>query len=121
MDEERAHIIARAALISGASQIEEMAEAPGGGHIVTLVDPEGFPVNLIYGQSAAAPTSFHPENLLVNTESEKPRVRKFQRFEPGPAAVHKVGGHTPIHIYMQQTQLPTERFETPTLTDPRRR
>lgn len=66
-----------------------MVDAPGGGHIVTVTDPEGFPVNLIYGQTLTS-VSRKPENLLVNTESEKPRVRKFQRFEPGPAAVHKV-------------------------------
>ena len=79
----------RAALIPGATKIEEMKDAPGGGHIVTLTDTEGFPINIIYGQGQA-PARQRPENLLVNTETEKPRVRKFQRFDPGPAAVHKV-------------------------------
>ncbi|KAF2232175.1 hypothetical protein EV356DRAFT_534846 [Viridothelium virens] len=80
----------KAALIPGASKIEEMTDAPGGGHIITLIDPEGFPINLIYGQTLA-PAGQKPESLLVNTEAEKPRVRKFQRFNPGPAAVHKLG------------------------------
>ncbi|KAI9711543.1 MAG: hypothetical protein M1820_002107 [Bogoriella megaspora] len=80
----------KAALIPGASKIEEMSEAPGGGHIVTLTDLEGFPVNLVYGQTPA-PAGQKPESLKFNTESEKPRIRKFQRFEPGPAAVHKLG------------------------------
>lgn len=69
-----------------------MSDAPGGGYIVTIKDPEGFPVNFIYGQTTASPGPL-PEKLIVNDESTKPRVRKFQRFEPGPAAVHKVGQH----------------------------
>ena len=75
-------------MIPGATKIEEMTDAPGGGHIVTLTDAEGFPINLIYGQAQAL-SGQKPEKLLVNTESEKTRVRKFQRFEPGPAAIHK--------------------------------
>lgn len=70
-------------------EIEEMKDAPGGGHILTLKDPEGFPVNLIYGQEPAE-RGQAPPNLVVNFEMEKPRKREFQRFTPGPAAVHKV-------------------------------
>ena len=66
-----------------------MRDAPGGGHIATILDPEGFPVNFIYGQTPAQPGDM-PEKLVFNDESTKARVRKFQRFEPGPAAVHKV-------------------------------
>ena len=66
-----------------------MEDAPGGGYIVSITDPEGFPVNFIYGQTPAQAGS-PPEKLIYNDESTKPRVRKFQRFEPGPAAVHKV-------------------------------
>lgn len=32
-----------------------------------------------------------PEKLVFNDESSKPRQRHFQRFQPGPAAVHKLG------------------------------
>ena len=71
-------------------KIEEMSDAPGGGHILTLHDPEGFAVNLIYGQ-AAAPKSQLPEKVIYNDETDKPRVRKFNRYTPGPAAVHKLG------------------------------
>ena len=69
--------------------IEPMKEAPGGGFIVTLIDAEGFPMNLTYGQSTAQPGN-RPEKLFVNDEFDKPRVRKFLRYQPGPAAVHKV-------------------------------
>ena len=66
-----------------------MKDAPGGGHIVSILDPEGFPVNFICGQTPAQPKEM-PEKLVFNDESTKPRARKFQRFEAGPAAVHKV-------------------------------
>jgi hypothetical protein len=66
-----------------------MKDAPGGGHIASILDPEGFPVNFIHGQTPAQPQQM-PEKLMINDESTKPRARKFQRFEPGPAAVHKV-------------------------------
>ncbi|KAL3455997.1 Glyoxalase/Bleomycin resistance protein/Dihydroxybiphenyl dioxygenase [Aspergillus heterothallicus] len=80
----------RATALQPSSKIKELPEAPGGGHIVTLHDPEGFPVNLIYGQKSAEPTNV-PEKLTYNYEYEKPRIRKFQRFKAGPAAVHKLG------------------------------
>lgn len=64
--------------------------APGGGWMVTLRDPEGFPVNLIWGQTAVERREF-PEKVILNDETDKPRVRKFNRFTTGPAAVHKLG------------------------------
>ena len=82
----------KAAALPGASKLEEMLDAPGGGHIVTLTDPEGYPVNLIHGQTPRAVDSNHmPEILDTNFETHKPRVAAFRRFKPGPAAVHKLG------------------------------
>ncbi|KAK3663876.1 hypothetical protein LTR22_005337 [Elasticomyces elasticus] len=75
---------------SPSSGNEELTEAPGGGYMLTLHDPEGFPINLLYGQEAAAKGDY-PEKVIVNDEVDKPRVRKFNRFTPGPAAVHKLG------------------------------
>lgn len=75
--------------------IEEMKDAPGGGYIVSIADPEGFPVNFVFGQERKQPQEM-PEKLLINYEDEKPRQRKFQRFEPGPAAVHKVSSFQKI-------------------------
>jgi hypothetical protein len=80
----------KAAKVDGAGKIEELIDAPGGGHMITLHDPEGFPINLIHGQSKKEPGPF-PEILTTNYESSKPRVARFQRFKPGPAAVHKLG------------------------------
>ena len=70
--------------------IQEMKNAPGGGHIVSIEDPEGFPVNFIYGQAPVTEERKKPAKLIVNDETDKPRQRKFQRFDPGPAEVHKV-------------------------------
>ncbi len=79
----------KAAKLNGAGNIHDMPEAPGGGSIITLIDAEGMPMNLVYGQS---PADLGPDRskLLINYEREKPRVRRFQRFQEGPAAVHKV-------------------------------
>ena len=69
--------------------VETLESAPGGGHLVTLHDPEGMPINFIHGQHPALPAPLlNP--LVLNYEEEKPRKRQFQRFQPGPAAVHKV-------------------------------
>ncbi|EIT83398.1 hypothetical protein AO1008_00396 [Aspergillus oryzae 100-8] len=62
----------------------------GGGFLATLTDPEEFPVNLMFGQKPAEKGAI-PEKLTINYEEEKPRIRKFQGFTPGPAAVHKLG------------------------------
>ncbi|KAJ6023496.1 uncharacterized protein N7446_013859 [Penicillium canescens] len=80
----------RATQLPTAGKIEDLTGAPGGGYMVTLTDPEGFPMNLLFGQTPATPGTY-PEKLELNYETEKPRVRRFLRFQPGPAAVHKLG------------------------------
>ncbi|KAI1431049.1 trihydroxytoluene oxygenase [Xylaria sp. CBS 124048] len=82
----------RAAKLPGSSDIQNLEEAPGGGSLVTVYDPEGFPVNLIHGQAARVPVpEEQPSQLAYNFENEKPRVREFLRFKQGPAAIHKLG------------------------------
>ncbi|KOC10384.1 trihydroxytoluene oxygenase [Aspergillus flavus AF70] len=73
-----------------ASDIQELSDVPGGGFLDTLTNPEEFPVNLMFGQKPAEKGAI-PEKLTINYEEEKPRIRKFQGFTPGPAAVHKLG------------------------------
>jgi hypothetical protein len=80
----------KASKLPNASAIQKLADAPGGGFMVTVIDPSGFPVNLLYGQVPAERGPV-PSALSVNYEVDKPRKRAFQRFEPGPAAVHKLG------------------------------
>ncbi|KAB5549529.1 hypothetical protein GE09DRAFT_1174441 [Coniochaeta sp. 2T2.1] len=53
---------------------KEMVDAPGGGFIVTVQDALDSPLNFAWGQSL-----------------HKPRKKRFQRFEPGPADVYKLG------------------------------
>lgn len=80
----------KASKVPGAGRIQDLQHAPGGGKLLTLTDPEGFPVNVIHGQKPS-PTGDLPQKVIYNDESDKPRVRKFNRFTPGPAAVHKLG------------------------------
>ena len=69
--------------------IQKLSDAPGGGYIASIRDPEGFPVNFTYGHEPAQIGTL-PEKLIFNDESSKPRLGKSLRFEPGPAAIHKV-------------------------------
>ncbi|KIW11425.1 hypothetical protein PV08_10725 [Exophiala spinifera] len=71
--------------------VEEMKDAPGGGYIATIADPEGFPVNFIWGQAEVKEERAKPAKLQINDEVDKPRQKAFQRFDPGPAEVHKLG------------------------------
>ena len=79
----------KAAKLEGAGKIETLHDAPGGGYLLTLTDQDRFPVNLIFGQKPAE-TGKLPEKLILNYEEDKQRIRQFQRFQQGPAAVHKV-------------------------------
>ncbi|KAI0398036.1 trihydroxytoluene oxygenase [Xylariaceae sp. FL0594] len=84
--------LARAARLPGSSDIQELVNSPGGGFFITVRDPEGFPINLICGQQEREPLpEEQPKKLVYNFENEKPRVREFLRFKPGPAAIHKLG------------------------------
>ena len=66
------------------NRVEQMSDAPGGGYIATIRDPEGFLASFKNGRIACGSRNV-PEILIVNNESVKPRI-----FEPEPAAVHKV-------------------------------
>ena len=69
-----------------------MTNAPGGGKILTVNDPEGFPVNFIYGVAHHEARTRAPQpKLIFNDEVHKPRQRQFQRFVEGPAEVYKLG------------------------------
>ncbi len=58
--------------------------------MLTLHDPEGFPMNLMWGQTPAEVGKL-PKKLIHNFEADKSRTREFLRFKTGPAAVHKLG------------------------------
>lgn len=65
-------------------------DAPGGGEVVRLVDPSGFIVDAVTGQSDAAPLS-HREPLVLNNGVTQPRVNATQRPPLEPSAVLRLG------------------------------
>lgn len=72
--------------------------------MVTIPDPEGFSVHIIFGQEPVT-SKPAPEKLPLNYEIEKERIRKFQRFQPGPAEVHKVSPLLGAFITVRQGRL----------------
>jgi hypothetical protein len=80
-----------ATFLPGATPILDL-KAPGGGKIVTFFDPvDNFPFHLVYNQTPVEMTQTFPE-LSYNFPTVKHRdVSKTQRFEKGPAPIHKLG------------------------------
>ena len=70
-------------------QVEDSIE-PGGGKIVRLVDPDGYRVEIVAGQTND-PTDNPLTDGLFNTSSAKPRLREPVRLDPGPAHVRRIG------------------------------
>jgi Glyoxalase/Bleomycin resistance protein/Dioxygenase superfamily len=81
--------------LPGGEAIVELKDLPGGGFTTMIRDPEGFPINFIYGQTLCPTSESHmlPEAapLIINHPTEKLRKGLFQRFSHGPAPVHKLG------------------------------
>ena len=69
--------------------VEDLSE-PGGGKIVRLTDPDGYTVEIIAGQTNAAPEP-PIADLPFNTAATKPRLRSAIRLEPAPAHVRRIG------------------------------
>ncbi|KAF5002933.1 hypothetical protein FDECE_10488 [Fusarium decemcellulare] len=81
-----------ASKLPGASQIKWLDDSPGGGNLVTIIDPDDFPVNLIYGQVQDKEVEANiPPELILNYETKKQRLGAYQRFTQGPAAVYRIG------------------------------
>lgn len=76
----------------GASAISVLDDHPGGGEQVTLEDPMGHPVHLIFGWQEKKPQPTNLEKLTVNYKDDKSRKGRFQRFQRGtPVPVHRWG------------------------------
>lgn len=88
--------LVKASKMETAGEIVPLSDAPGGGSMVTVLDPEGHPINFIHGQEPAE-TVPAQEKLIVNYPEEKPRQKKFNRFAEGPAAVYKVNIHPVLY------------------------
>ncbi|KAK5722041.1 hypothetical protein LTR17_014477 [Elasticomyces elasticus] len=78
-----------------ASKIVRMSDAPGGGSILSLTDPEGLFGELDARTAANGSRDSAAESDLQRRHGKaracRAKVRQFNRFIPGPAAVHKLG------------------------------
>ncbi|KAL1629784.1 hypothetical protein SLS56_005307 [Neofusicoccum ribis] len=79
-----------------ASPIREI-DAPGGGKIVTIEDPNCFLVGFVFGQNLRqfgdSDSAIQLERTppTPNTANSKLRKGTYRRFEKGPSPVHKLG------------------------------
>jgi catechol 2,3-dioxygenase-like lactoylglutathione lyase family enzyme len=80
--------LARLAAAEGV-RVEDSA-APGGGKIVRLVDPDGYLVEVVAGQTPAAPLD-PGADAPRNSAHGKARLRAPLRIAPGPATVVRLG------------------------------
>ena len=78
----------RASYLPGASSIVTAAD-PGHGKIVTLHDPNGFEIRLLFGQELLDEKPKEP--TAVNTPLEKRRKGEFVRVQQSPSLIHKLG------------------------------
>jgi hypothetical protein len=96
-----------AAAHPSASPVED-SDAPGGGKLVTLEDPNGFRVGFVFGQKLRDGDGPVPPlektNPMSNMALEKPRKGTFRRFKTGPSPVHKLGHYGFI--------VPASKFES---------
>jgi len=99
----------RLAQIQGASAIEQI-EHPGGGKQVRLLDPSGFIVEAICGQSASVPLP-HRAALSLNLADKQPRINKAQRPPVAPPEILRLG-HVVIEVadYQATCAWYTEHF-----------
>jgi hypothetical protein len=95
----------------GGSEIVQLDGHPGGGQYVTLTDPAGHPVHLVYGweekeknpdpdpvEQKRETDDPNLQKLVVNYADDKPRKGKFHRFQRGrPAPVHRWGHYGVIY------------------------
>ena len=68
----------------------EDLEAPGGGRIVRLTDPDGYSVEIVAGQAKGRAAPVFPDPPR-NTAAAKPRFRNSVRLDAAPAHVRRIG------------------------------
>lgn len=89
------------ARLEGAGPVQP-SDRPGGGETVTLTDPAGFQVEIVFGQ-APSDAPVHRPPLALNGPDGRPRVNAFQRPPLAPPEVLKLG-HVVIEVAnFQQT------------------
>lgn len=74
----------------GASPIRELT-TPGGGVAVTLIDPNGFEIDLVHGIGRVEPESAY-DPLVMNSPGNYPREGRFEPKRPmAPAKLFRLG------------------------------
>ncbi len=81
--------LAKLASVDGASAVEKI-DAPGGGSVVRLTDPDGFTVEVVHGRETLPPLEVRGASPL-NRGSERARFNELQRVQAGPAQVKRLG------------------------------
>lgn len=80
----------------GASPIKSLT-GPGGGQSVSLHDPEGLPIELVFGIATRTPEPLRPK-LVLNFGLDKQRKNEAQRLPPkGPPQLMRLG-HVGIYV-----------------------
>ena len=92
----------KVAKLEGASTIHILT-TPGGGECVTLTDPSGFRVDVIYGMETVA--SLQDRNTSVlNFPNKKERVNDYIRWDSKAPQVHRLG-HLALKSVNQRKQV----------------
>jgi len=68
----------------------EPLDGPGGGHVVKLRDPDGFPVELVAGRAPAQEIPVF-RDYPTNDVFAHPRLNIPKRLAPGPSHVYRFG------------------------------
>jgi catechol 2,3-dioxygenase-like lactoylglutathione lyase family enzyme len=93
----RAASLADLETLAAAEQLPlEPLDAPGGGFVVRLHDPDGHRVEVVAGQTPAAPTDFTPRPPWNGVEGRS-RLGALKRVDAGPAKVVRLG-HAVLNV-----------------------
>jgi catechol 2,3-dioxygenase-like lactoylglutathione lyase family enzyme len=79
----------RVAKVPGASGVENMDE-PGGGKRVRLTEPNGYQIEVVWGQEQHAPIPVRFQRLNMGPESRN-RAGELMRIHTGPSRVKRIG------------------------------
>lgn len=74
----------------------EASDAPGGGKVVRLTDPDGHGVEVVAGQAPAAPLPIE-DHIAWNNIHARPRQRAVKRTGAGSATVMRLG-HAVLNV-----------------------
>ena len=91
----------------GASEVRKL-DTPGGGLGVTLTNPEGLKVDLVYGIEGDTPQEVQPE-LRLNTPALRTRFAEPQSTRPlGPTSLYRLGH---LGLFVKNYKSSAEWFE----------